>query len=136
MTRLLLEIFIFLFLLPCSAFAADSANETTITKAELHSQTGVRSVDLPHVLSPQDFAAGGGRVRYRLTFNLDQAPQEPLGIYVRNLSLSGGLYLNGNWVGECGYGQLENLICHYRPFIVVPPPVLWHQGTNTIEVEV
>ena len=136
MTRLLLAIFISLFLLPCTAFAVDSANDTIITKAELHSLTGVRSVDLPHVLSPQDFTAAGGRVRYRLTFNLDQTTQEPIGIYVRKLSLSGGVYLNGNWVGECGYGQLEKLICHYRPFIVVPPPVLWYQGANTIEIEV
>ena len=136
MTRLLLAIFVYFSLMPCTAVAVDSANTTTITKAELHSLTGVRNVDLPHILNPEDFHIESGRARYRLTFDLDEAPQEPLGIYVRKLSLSGGVYLNGNWVGECGYGRLENLICHYRPFMVAPPPALWQQGVNTIEVEV
>jgi hypothetical protein len=136
MKSLLLAILVYFFLMPCTAVAVDSPNTTTINKAELHSLTGVRNVDLPHVLNPEDFHLESGRARYRLTFYLDQVPQEPLGIYVRKLSLSGGVYLNGNWVGECGYGRLENLICHYRPFMVVPPLVLWKQGFNTIEVEV
>ena len=105
-------------------------------RAELFSLQGHQMVDLPHVLAPEDFAASGGRVRYRVTMDLAQLPAARLGILVRKLSLSGQVSLNGNWVGACGGGELERLICHYRSFVVEPAPSLWRQGRNDIDIDV
>ncbi|MDH4391516.1 MAG: hypothetical protein QE285_08845 [Aquabacterium sp.] len=118
------------------AAAQPVASITTATRAELFSRQGQRQVNLPHVLAPEDFAANGGRVRYRVTVDLAQLPAERLGILVRKLNLSGQVSLNGHWVGACGSGDLERLICHYRSFVVEPAPVLWRQGRNDIDIEV
>ena len=118
------------------ASAQPLSSITTADSAELFSLQGHRQVDLPHVLTPEDFASNGGRVRYRVTVDLAQVPAARLGIFVRKLSLSGQVSLNGHWVGACGNGELERLICHYRSFVVEPAPVLWRQGPNVIDIEV
>lgn len=101
----------------------------------LQSLAGEREVELPHVLESGDFAPEGSRVRYSLQVEVSALPAEPLGIFVRKLSLAGALSLNGQEVGRCGIGALESLRCLHQPHLFVPPPMLWREGSNTIEFE-
>lgn len=107
-----------------------------IDQAELHSATGMRLVQLPHKLEASDHTANGGRVRYRLLMVLTDVPTAPLGVFVRRISLSGALWLNGRLVGGCAIGALERLRCLHQPQLWVPPLAWWHSGLNTLEFEV
>lgn len=128
------------FILACASLAtlagAPSLAVRTIDQAVLSSPSGERQVSLPNLLQPNDFAPAGGRVRYTLQIELPAPPAEPLGIYVSKVSLSGQLALNGQPLGACEPGPLEELRCLHRPYLFVPPVGLWQAGTNTIEVEV
>ncbi|MBK5914765.1 GGDEF domain-containing protein [Rhodocyclus purpureus] len=128
------------FILACASLAtlagAPSLAAQTLDQAVLSSPSGERQVSLPNLLQPDDFAPAGGRVRYTLQIELPAPPAEPLGIYVSKVSLSGQLALNGQPLGACEPGPLEELRCLHRPYLFVPPVGLWQAGTNTIEVEV
>ena len=107
-----------------------------IQSATLTSPLGERPVTLPHVLSTQELDAKGSRVRYRLSVDLPQAPQQALGVYINKLSLAGALYLNGELVDQCADGDMASLRCLHRPLLFKPATQLWHAGTNTLEIEV
>lgn len=128
------------FILACASLAtlagAPSLAVRSIDQAVLSSPSGERQVSLPNLLQPNDFAPAGGRVRYTLQLELPAPPAEPLGIYVSKVSLSAQLALNGQPLGACEPGPLEELRCLHRPYLFVPPVGLWQAGTNTIEVEV
>ena len=118
-----------------------SANESptgiqTYVQATLLGLSGERVVTLPHRLETDDFPPGGGQVRYRMKVDLPSRPREPLGIYVRKLSLSGRVILNGESIGACGLGDLKNLRCLHQPQLFVPPVSLWQAGLNTLEFEI
>lgn len=118
-------------------FAAPTVDgSTTLTRALLVTATGERMVVLPHRLEPGDFAPAGGRVIYRLAADLPEAPNKPLGIFVRKLSLSGALRVNGRAVAACGTGPLELLRCLHRPHLFVPPEDIWQVGRNVVEFEI
>lgn len=105
-------------------------------RAVLVTGSGERPVDLPHVLGRADLPRDGGRVRYRLELDLPTAPSAPLGLYLRKVSLSAALTVNGRPAGACGTGPLEELRCLHRPQLFIPPVDVWRAGTNTVELEV
>lgn len=107
-----------------------------IDQAILSGMTGTHIVHLPHVLTQKDFPAQGGLVSYRLEVALSAPPEEPLGIFVPKLSLSGQLTINGTRIGACGIGLLKNLRCLHQPQLFVPPDTLWHTGINTVEFDI
>ena len=117
-----------------AAAATDISIE--VRDAVLVTGSGERAVELPHRLASEDFAPGGGRVHYRFAVDLLQVPDAPLGIYVRKLSLSGALSVNGRSAGTCDVGALESLRCLHRPHLFVPPQDLWKAGRNTLEFEI
>lgn len=108
----------------------------TLDRALLQSLQGERQVSLPHVLQPADYASAGGRVRYRMDLPLAVVPAEPLGVYVRKLSLSGRLSLNGHELAGCELGPLEDQRCLHQPYLFVPPLSLWRVGANVLEFEI
>jgi diguanylate cyclase (GGDEF)-like protein len=120
------------------AMAGETLREPmqTLREAVLVSVTGERRVTLPHVLEASDFAPEGSRVRYQLHLDLATAPTGPLGLYVGKMSLAGQLHLNGELIGPCAPGVLENLRCLHQPVLFMPPPSHWRAGANLIELEV
>lgn len=78
-------------------------------------------------------------MRYRLQFNLPASAgpeDEPLGIYVPKMSLSGRVALNGEFIGACEVGALSEARCLHRPYLFVPPLSHWRNGPNTLEFEI
>ena len=134
MTRWVVMFLLGLILAGCAAKPAGDIIQ--IDHATLSSRAGSRPVDLPNILAADDFPPTGGRVRYRLEVLLPSLPDEPLGIYVPKLSLSGAISLNGVRFGTCGPGPLEALRCLHQPQWFVPPENLWHEGTNLIVFEI
>ena len=121
----------------CLLSPAHSADAIVIRNATLVAATEVRNVDLPHVLQAGDFDPLGSRVRYRLVFELAaKAEDRPLGIYVPKMSLAGRLLLNGDDIGACELGPLEQLRCLHRPYLFVPPASHWRTGQNMLEIEI
>lgn len=116
--------------------AASATEFVPITQSLLITAQGERVVALPHRLEPADFSPAGDRVRYQLTVNLPHSPTAPLGVFVRKLSLSGALHVNGRPAGACGTGPLEMLRCLHQPQLFVPPQDIWQAGHNTIEFEI
>jgi PAS domain S-box-containing protein len=115
---------------------AATTTELLIDQAELISLAGRRSVQLPHVLEPQDYLPKGSRVRYRMTVPLAQVPVSSLGIFVPKISISGTLYINGQYVTSCDLGRLEDLRCLHKPNLFNTPASAWQVGDNMIEFEV
>jgi len=107
-----------------------------LQSAQLESLAGTARVALPHVLAPTEFNAKGSRVRYVLDLDLPQLPHEPLGIYINKVSLGARLFLNGEMVGSCAIGMLEELRCLHRPWLIAPPQVMWKPGRNQLMLEV
>jgi PAS domain S-box-containing protein len=107
-----------------------------IDHAELVSLAGHRMVELPHVLKLQDFQSSGSRVRYQITVPLTQLPETSLGIFVSKISLSGTLYINGQFISSCDQGRLEDLRCLHKPNLFSTPASAWHIGDNILEFEV
>lgn len=118
------------------AVGATAPHTWVIDKAELSSLAGRREVTLPHILEPQDYLPAGSRVRYRMTLPLSQLPPTQLGVFVNKMSLSGALYINGQFSHSCDQGQLEELRCLHKVNLFAPPPGLWYAGDNIIEVEI
>lgn len=122
-----------------TAPAAQSATplNVLVPSAELEASgphhRSTRKVTLPHILSSDDFLPDGSTVRYRLTIDLPGAPDQPLAVLVPKMSLSGSFALNGNLIGQCALGRLEELRCLHLPQLFVPPPSLWKQGRNTLD---
>lgn len=116
--------------------ASPNTDIVWIDHAQLASARGVETVRLPHVLQPEQFDARGQAVTYRLTLDLDTAPSEPLGLYLRKVSLAGKVRVNGLDAGGCGPGPLDQLRCLYQPTFVSVGPGLWRAGPNTVEVQV
>lgn len=115
---------------------ASPPQEWVISQAQLAGLAGVRDVALPHVLRPKDFPSDGGRVHYRMHLNLQQAPAKPLGVHIPKLSLSGAVYVNGQFVNSCDQGPLESLRCLHKPIFFTVPASLWRAGDNQIDVEI
>jgi signal transduction histidine kinase len=107
-----------------------------IQSATLTSPLGERTVALPHVLSNSELDAKGSRVRYRLSVDLPQAPEQALGVFINKLSLAGALYVNGELVDQCADGDMARLRCLHLTLLFKPATQLWHAGTNTLEIEV
>ncbi len=119
------------------AQAQDHAPSSILLKqATLISATGERQVTLPNVLEPTDFAPQGSRVHYRLQLNLQQKPDQPLGVYIPKVSLAGNLSVNGRYAAACGIGPREDLRCLHRPQLLVVPPEFWQLVINTLDFEV
>eukprot|EP01030_Chromulinospumella_sphaerica_P003073 gene3073-3003_t len=128
-----------LIFLGCAIFShaawATAPNKWVIDKAELTSMAGRREVTLPHILQPQDYLPAGSRVRYRITVPLTRVPAEPLGVFVSKLSLSGALYINGQFILNCDQGRLEELRCLHKVNLFSTPSSVWFVGDNVIELE-
>lgn len=107
-----------------------------IDKAELTGLAGTRVVQLPHVLESRDFLEEGSRVRYRLKLPLAATPVQTLGVLVTKLSLSGTLYINGQFVQSCDVGPLEELRCLHKINLFATPVSVWQVGDNVIEFEI
>lgn len=107
-----------------------------IQQATLVSQMGERRVSLPHVLEAGDFAPDGSVARYRLQLDLPDKPQQPVGVYIPKISLSGQLYVNGQFAQSCAVGRLQDLRCLHQPHLFVIPAGLFRQGANTLVFEV
>jgi signal transduction histidine kinase len=112
------------------------APHTVLDRAHLVSASTDTWVDLPYRLKPQEFAAQGETVRFALNLELPHMPTQPLGVFVPKMSLSGALYVNGHWVGNCGAEALELSRCLHRPHLFTPPLGLWRQGVNELEFRV
>jgi HD-GYP domain-containing protein (c-di-GMP phosphodiesterase class II) len=108
----------------------------TLFSAELTSLSGKQMVELPHILQSGDFNPKGDIVHYRLVFELAMQPDAALGVFVSKLSLSGRLSLNGQEVGTCAVGRLQDVRCLHQPNLFVPPKSLWRAGLNTLEFEI
>ena len=108
----------------------------TIRQATLFSPAGQRVVELPNILANDDFSPNGSLVRYRLSVDLPQVGQAPIGVYVPKVSLSGRLFVNGQQAATCEVGDLEDLRCLHQPYLFTIPASLWRQGANTLEFEV
>ena len=114
---------------------AQAAKEQILNEAHLDTLTGTRPVTLPHRLQQDDFAPEGGRVTYRIEFELGD-PHAARGIYIQKLSRSGRVVLNGRDLGSCDTRPLEMLRCHHQPLFFLPPQDAWQAGANLLEVEV
>ena len=112
------------------------APDTVLDRAHLVSASADTWVDLPYRLKPHEFAAQGETVRFAMTLELPHMPTQPLGVFVPKMSLSGALYVNGHWVGNCGAEALALSRCLHRPHLFTPPIGLWRQGVNELEFRV
>lgn len=121
-----------------AAAAAQTSDRTTLRNATLTSLLGERSVELPHLLAPTDYATGGSIVRYRMQFDLptDSNSESPYGIYVPKLSLAGRVHLNGERIADCELGPVEALRCLHRPYLFVPPASHWRSKNNVLEFDI
>lgn len=93
-------------------------------------------VNLPHLLSPGDFLPKGSLVSYTLRFDLPALADQPLGIYVRKMALSGTVYINGQMLESCERGPLEAVRCLHRPYLFSAAPSLWKVGANELRFEI
>jgi signal transduction histidine kinase len=126
------------------SFAAERTPPTTTpqavpaqwhTRATLLMASGSREVTLPHQLEAGDIPPGGGRVRYRVSVAQETQPLA-LSVYIKKMSRSGRVMLNGNPVGACGPLELEQLRCQHQPQFFTTDPSQWRDGSNVIEVEI
>lgn len=108
----------------------------TLTQAEVFTQAGVRTVELPHKLQARDHRPEGSMVHYRLRFELPAPPHHPLAILVHKVSLSGAFFLNGEAIGQCENGALHEVRCLHRPHMLSVPGSLWREGENTLDIDV
>jgi signal transduction histidine kinase len=107
-----------------------------INHAELVSLKGHREVELPHILTEDDFSPKGSLVRYRSDVYLAFEPKASIGIFVGKVSLSARFYVNGQYAGACELGALEKIRCLQKPNLFVIPPIFWHVGHNQLEFEI
>lgn len=112
------------------------AKHKVIEQAVLTGLSEPRAVSLPNVLETSDFLPDGSRVRYRMSVNLSEAPLTPVGVFVSKMSLSGALFVNGQYIGNCGHGPLETLRCLHKPSFFSTTKDVWQPGDNTIEFEI
>ena len=72
---------------------------------------------------------------YRLAFELDAMPAEPLAVYIDHLSMNGALWLNGSWIGQ--HGSMDPPVAQNwnRPLLFPLPVSLLHPGTNELYVQ-
>lgn len=110
--------------------------ETEIKQATLQGLGPERTVSLPNMLTPQDFLPQGSTVSYTLRVDLPELPLKPLGIYVRKMSLSGTVYVNGQLSESCERGELKDIRCLHRPYLFTTAPSLWKAGANELRFEV
>ena len=120
----------------CADQAAMHVATQTLLAAELTSLAGKQTVALPHILQLGDFNHSGSTVHYRLVVELPNQPDKALGVFVSKLSLSGRLSLNGEEVGSCAEGRLQEVRCLNHPNLFVPPKGAWRVGVNTLDFEV
>ena len=122
-----------------SVFSVDKihqSGEIVISHAELFSIQGQREVALPNILTKGDFSPKGSLVHYRSDVYLPSKPEASLGIFVRKVSLSVRLYVNGQYAGACELGALEKIRCLHKPTLFTVAPVFWHVGHNQLEFEI
>ena len=116
--------------------AVTPAATQTLIAAELTSLAGKQTVELPHILQSGEFDPKGSIVHYRLVVELPRQPDAALGVFVSKLSLSGRLSLNGQEVGACADGRLQDVRCLNHPNLFVPPKNWWRAGPNTLDFEI
>lgn len=136
MLQALNRIFTFCLLMSSVWAAVDISPITAIRQAELHTLTGVHSVQLPHALTAEEFAPTGSLVRFRLDWPLAVVPDRPQAAYVSKLSLSGQMYVNGQLLAACGNGPLPELRCLHQPQLFTIPASLLQVGSNVLEFEI
>jgi HD-GYP domain-containing protein (c-di-GMP phosphodiesterase class II) len=116
--------------------AVTPAATQTLIAAELTSLAGKQPVELPHILQSGEFDPKGSIVHYRLVVELPRQPDAALGVFVSKMSLSGRLSLNGQEVGACADGRLQDVRCLNHPNLFVPPKGAWRVGANTLDFEI
>jgi signal transduction histidine kinase len=107
-----------------------------IKSARMKGQGLEKAVNLPHLLAPEDFLPKGSVVSYTLRVDLPALADQPLGIYVRKMALSGTVYINGQLLESCERGALEQVRCLHRPYLFNAAPSLWKVGTNELRFDV
>ena len=120
----------------CAEQTATPFTIQTLVSAELTSLSGKQTVELPHILQSGDFNRSGSTVHYRLVVQLPRQPDAALGVFVSKLSLAGRLSLNGEEVGSCVEGRLQDVRCLNQPSLFVPPKGAWRVGANTLDFEI
>jgi hypothetical protein len=91
---------------------------TELKQARMKGLGPEKTVSLPHMLAPADFAPEGSLVSYTLLLDLAVLPEKPLGVYVPKTALSGNIYVNGELFGACERGPLKEVRCLHRPLLV------------------
>lgn len=109
---------------------------TQIASARIQGLGPEKAVKLPHLLAPEDFSPKGSLVNYTLRFDLPAPSDQPLGVYVRKMALSGTVYINGQVLESCERGSLEAVRCLHRPYLFTAAPSLWKVGTNELRFEI
>ena len=107
----------------------------TLNQAQLTTPLGSRTVELPHKLEAAETQSNGAFVRYRLSLELNEKPQELQGVLVRKMSLAGTVRVNGESLGSCEHGELTHLRCLHQPWLFPAPAHLWRAGINTLDIE-
>jgi len=105
-----------------------------VTVAHFQARGLQEEVALPHQLKAGKVE--GTKVSYSLQLDLDQLPKTPLGVYVPKLSMSGEVFVNGQYLGACEIGALETLRCMHRPQLFIAPPIYWRLGPNEIRFDI
>lgn len=113
-----------------------NAPEFELIEAQLRGLGQAKTVTLPHVLDSRDYAPAGSTVRYTLRVNLTALPDKPVGIYVRKMSLSGAVDVNGQFFSACEHGELKELRCLHRPYLFAVPASFWKLGPNELHIDV
>ena len=121
---------------PAASAASRLASAQIIEQAVLRSQSGERTVPLPHALEATDFVAEGSTVQYRFSVNLTEVPANQMAVFIPKISLSGRIYLNGQFLDACAIGDLKLLRCLHQPNFFQVPAGLWRAGVNVFDVEV
>lgn len=110
--------------------------EFELQEARLQGLGADKTVKLPHMLDSSDFAPIGSTVRYTLLVHLAALPDKPVGVYVRKMSLSGAVHVNGQLFEACERGALKEVRCLHRPYLFAIPPSFWKLGLNELRIDV
>jgi signal transduction histidine kinase len=109
---------------------------TELKQARMKGLGPEKTVSLPHMLAPADFAPEGSLVSYTLLLDLATLPKTPLGVYVPKTALSGNVYVNGALFGACERGPLKEVRCLHRPYLYTIPTSFWKLGQNELRFEI
>jgi signal transduction histidine kinase len=95
--------------------------------------TGWQSVSLPDRWTERrPEVAGVGW--YRIAFELESVPEQPLAVYLEHVSMNASVWANGSWIGQEGRMEPPVSQSWNRPLYFALPRGLLHPGTNLLEV--